>query len=97
MAYAAGGASAAAAAAAAIANATKASGAIVKMNPDQFEKLVMKQTDLVVVVAESGLFSKKLNYLTNYKGLFIYTKSDKPVRLPGRAEIIHADNIWIPG
>lgn len=98
MAHAGGAAAGAAAAqAAAIAQATKASGAIVKMRPDQFEKLIARQTDVVVVVAESGLFKKKLNYLTNYKGLFLYTKSEKPIRLPNKVEIINADTIWIPG
>ncbi len=89
-------AAAAGAHAAAIAQATKASGPIVKMKPDQFEKLVAKQDDLVVVIAESGVFKKKLNYLTNYKGLFLYTKSEKAIRLPNKSEVIQAEKIWIP-
>lgn len=95
MVYGAGG--AAAAAAAAIAQATKASGAIVKMNPDQFQKILKKGEKMVVVVSQSGIFTKKHNYLTSYRGLFFYTSSEQPLSLPGSVETITAEKIWIPG
>jgi len=98
MAYgAASGGAAAAAAAAAIAQATKASGAIVKMKPDQFQKILNKGRDMVVVVAEGGFFTKKSNYLTSYRGLFFYTSSPEPLSLPGSVEVVTAEKIWIPG
>ena len=86
----------AAAAAAAIAQATKASGAIVKLEPDQFQKILNHGKDLLVVVAEGGVFKKKYNYLTSYRGIFFYTTSVQPLSL-NRAETVPADKIWIPG
>jgi hypothetical protein len=93
-----GGAAAAsgAAAAAAIAAATKASGAIVRMHPEEFKKILNKRIDPVVVVAVGGVFKKKHLYLTNYKGLFFYTESPEVLTLPNKAEVILAKKIWVP-
>jgi len=92
-----GGAGAAAAHQAAIAKAIKASGAIVKMEPAEFKKIVDKCEQPLVVSAKGGLFGNKHAYLTSYKGLFFYTLSPEPLNLPGKAEIIAANKIWIPG
>lgn len=86
-----------AAAVAAIAAATKASGAIVRMTAEEFKKILNKRTDPVIVVAVGGVFKKKHQYLTNYKGLFFYTESPEALMLPGKAEVILAKKIWIPG
>ncbi len=91
-----GGASAVAIAAA-IANAIKASGAIVRVEPSDFETIVNRTTEPLVVVAQGGIFSKNFQYLTSYKGLFFFCKSANPVQLPAGAEIVHSKNIWIPG
>ena len=87
----------AAAAAAAIAQAIKASGAIVQLEPFDFEKLLSRDDEPLVVVAEGGFFSTSYQYLTSYKGLFFYAKSPMPLRLPSRAEIVASKKIWIPG
>ena len=92
-----GGAGAAAAHQHAIANATKASGAIVKMDSAEFLKIVNKSEQPLVVTAKSWLFGTKFNYLTNYKGLFFYTSSPEQLNLPGKVEIIAAEKIWVPG
>ncbi len=93
---AAGGAGAAAAAAA-IAAATKASGAIVKMKPEQFRRILDKaDAPLVVTVRSKGLFSGKHKYLTSYKGLFFYTESSEALQLPSKAETVTAEKIWMP-
>ena len=89
------GATGAAAAAAAAAQAIKASGAIVKMKPDQFQLLLDKESVALVVTSERGM-SKKLSYLMNYGGLFFYTTTKEPLRLPESAEIVIAEKIWIP-
>jgi len=94
-----GGAGAAAAHQHAIATALKASGAIVKMDSAEFLKIVNKSepaTGGLVVTAKSWLFGTKYNYLTSYKGLFFHTVTDEPLTLPGKAEIIAADKIWVP-
>jgi hypothetical protein len=86
-----------AAIAAAIANAVKASGAIVKLEQRDFETIVNKTEEPLVVVAEGGLFSKNYQYLTSYKGLFFFCKSSSPVHLPSGVEVIQSKKIWIPG
>jgi hypothetical protein len=88
---------AAAAAAAAIAQAIKASGAIVSVVPDEFLRLVQHQREPLVIHATSGFFSTSYLYLTSYKGLAFFTKSPEPLSLPGGSEVIQARKIWIPG
>jgi len=85
-----------AAAAAAIANATKASGAIVRIDPADFRKIVDRSDSPLVVRAEGGFPSKDYRYLTSYKGLIFYTKSSSELMFGGDVEIILAKNIWIP-
>lgn len=87
---------AAGAAAAAIAQAIKASGAIVRVEPHHFLG-ILKRTDRPLVVhAEGGFFSTNYQYLTAYKGLIFFTKSPSELILPGSAELIIAKKIWIP-
>jgi hypothetical protein len=81
----------------AIANATKASGAIVKLDPQEFMKILNKVNEPIVVAARGGFFNSKFRYLTSYRGLFFYTSSSEKLMLPGKAEIIAAQKIWIPG
>jgi hypothetical protein len=85
-----------AAAAAAAMNAIKASGAIVQVAPEDFQRLVMRLDDPLVVVNESSFFGTRYKYLTAYKGLVFYTKSREPLSVGGRAELIRAKRIWIP-
>jgi hypothetical protein len=94
MAYAGG--SAAAAAHAAIAQAVKASGAIVRVDPEAFMIIASKVDQPLVVMSTGGIFKKDFRYLTSYKGLIFYTKSPSQLMLPGRTELIAAKEIWIP-
>ncbi len=94
---AAGGAAGAAAAAAAVANAIKASGAIVKVDPNDFRKIMEKIDAPLVVRAEGGFLSRKYQYLTAYKGLIFYTKSPSELPFGSGVEIVLAEKIWIPG
>ncbi len=86
-----------AAAAAAIANAIKASGAIVRVEPQDFLTILHKSPSPLVVIAPGGMFQAKYNYLTSYKGLAFFTKSPEPLMLGGNIEVIHAGKIWMPG
>ena len=88
---------AATAAAAAIAQAIKASGAIVKVAPQEFLKIVSRQEEALVVTAETGLFGTSHQYLSSYKGLAFFTKSPDPLNLPGDVELVVSQKIWIPG
>ncbi len=95
MAYGSGGA-AAAARAAAIANAIKASGAIIRVEPDDFLRILSKNSKSLVVMAKGGFLKANYQYLTGYKGLVFFTKSPSPLMLPGDTELVAASKIWIP-
>jgi hypothetical protein len=83
-------------AAAAIAQATKASGAIIDMDPDSFLAIVSRCDRPLVVVASGGLLRKSFRYLVGYKGLAFHTKSKAELMLPGKVEVVAAKSIWIP-
>jgi hypothetical protein len=80
----------------AMAQAIKASGAIVEVLPADFESVVSRQADPLVVVAESGFFRKQYRYLLGHKGLIFYTKSDLPLDFSRDVEVIAAKRIWVP-
>ena len=85
------------AAAAAIAQAIKASGAIVRIKPHYFELILSRVDEPLVVTAEGGFFTTSYQYLTAYKGLIFFAKAGTPLDLPPKAEVIQAEKIWIPG
>jgi hypothetical protein len=91
-----GAAAAGAAAAAAIAQATKASGVIVRLEPDEFQRLLGRLPSPLVVTAVGGFFGPSFKYLTSYKGLAFFTKSPVPVELPSGSEVVEAKTIWMP-
>ena len=91
------GAAAAAAAAAAVAKAIKASGAIVRVEPEEFQKLLGHNAQGLVVHAVGGLFSRGHKYLMGYKGLAFYTSSREAILLPSTCQLVEAKKIWIPG
>lgn len=85
------------AAAAAIAQAVKASGAIVRMEPDGFRQIIYRADNPVVVVAMSRIFGRtSYKYITSYKGLAFYTKSSSQLALGGGIELVAAKTIWVP-
>ena len=90
------GAGTAAAAAAAIAQAIKASGVIVRVEPGDFLAILEHQEGPLVVHATGGFFNTNYQYLTSYKGLAFFTKSDTPMNLPAGTELVQAKKIWIP-
>lgn len=96
MSGAAAGGAGAAAAAAAIARAIKASGAIVELEASEFQKVLHRSEDGVVVHALGGFLRRDHRYLTSYRGLFFYTKSQRQIPLPGTCEMIESKKIWIP-
>ncbi len=91
------GAAAAAAHAAAIARAIKASGAIVKVEPEDFMAILSKTREPLVVMARGGFMKPNYQYLTAYKGVIFFTKSPAQLILPGGVELIASKQIWIPG
>lgn len=84
------------AAAAAIAQATKASGVLIQLEPEEFQRILDLMKEPLVVVSESGIFSTSYRYMTSYKGLAFHTKAPQTLSLPRHAEIILAKRMWIP-
>lgn len=85
-----------AAAQAIIDQAIKASGAIVRVKPEDFFKIVDRVDRPLVVMSISRLLGKAYHYLTSYKGLIFYTKSREQILLKGNTEYIIAKSIYIP-
>ncbi len=83
--------------AAAIAQAIKASGAIVRVEPHDFETILSRVDEPLVVTAQGGFFATSYQYLTAYKGLIFFTKTSTPLKLAPSVEMIEANKIWIPG
>ncbi len=87
----------AAAATVAMAQAIKASSAIVRAEPPEFQTILSKTDRPLLVAAERRIFRRvSYRYLTAYKGLAFFAQSKALLPLPSRAEIIEARNIWIP-
>lgn len=85
------------AATAAIAQAVKASGAIVRMDPNDFLQIVYRAEGPLVVMATSRAFGRtRYKYITSYKGLAFYTKSASQLDLGSGVELVSAKTIWIP-
>ena len=86
------------AAAAAVAQATKASGVIVRLEPEEFQRVLYRIENAVVVVAPAtgGMFSRKHQYLTSWRGLAFYTQAAEGLHLPDGAEVVVAKKIWVP-
>jgi len=87
---------AAAAAAAAIANAIKASGVVVRVEPQDFVNILRRVEKPLVIYNKGGFFSTKHQYLTSYKGFAFYTKTADQIDLAKSVEVIIAERIWIP-
>ncbi|MBI4903327.1 MAG: hypothetical protein HY820_06820 [Acidobacteria bacterium] len=85
------------AAVAAMIQAVKASGVIVRVEPGEFQKLLRREANPLVVTATGGLFSRNYQYLFSHKGLAFYTKSAEQLTLPRETELVNASRIWIPG
>jgi hypothetical protein len=90
------GATAAAAAAAAIANAIKASGVVVRVEPKDFQKILRRVENPLLVYAEGGIFTKNYQYMVSYKGFAFVTKSPAPILLPSGVEVVSAKKLWLP-
>lgn len=91
------GAAGAAAAQAAIQEAIKASGAIVKIEPNEFSNLISKMDDgIVIEKGDNGFFDSGYKYSTSYKGFIFYCKSKNQITILSKLEKIKAKRIWVP-
>lgn len=79
-----------------IADAIKACGTLVRVEPQDFLKIVEKQEHPLVVRKAGGAFSQSIKYLTSYKGLAFHCKSQVELTLPANVELINARKFSIP-
>lgn len=94
---AAGGGAGAAAAASAIASAIKASGALVQIEPRDFEALVQHIAEpLVLHQGTGGMFARTHRYATSYRGFIFFAKSKDVLFLPDRVQLLPVKKIWMP-
>jgi len=89
--------SSAAAVQAAIAQAIKASGVLVKVDPEDFNNILRKVEKPLVICSTGGIIRTNYQYLTSYKGFAFYTKCPVPLEFSPKIEVIIANKIWIPG
>jgi hypothetical protein len=82
---------------AAMIQAVKASGTIVRVGPEEFERLLHRQKEPLVVHSVGGVFTTRHLYLMSFKGLAFFTKSPEPLHLPGGSDVVEAKSIWVPG
>ena len=82
-------------AAVAAADALKAMGSIVCVEPRNFLAILEKSQELLVVHSPAGFFSKH-KYLTSYKGLVFFTKTSTTLAIPASVELIEAKKILLP-
>lgn len=86
----------AASGAAAAVEAIKASGAIVRVGPEDFLYLLSQARDPLVVMSQGGFLRRYWHYLFGYKGLVFYARSSDELSLPPGVELVYAKKIWIP-
>jgi len=92
-----GGASAAVVAASdSIANAVKACGTLIHVEPNEFIKVLTFQKNPLIVRTKGGFISTSYKYLTSYKGLAFFCKSRTELHLPAESQLIHANKMAIP-
>lgn len=75
-----------AAVAAAIANAIKASGVVVRIEPQDFVSILRKIDKPLIVYTQGRLFSRNHRYLTSYKGFAFFTMQRDSNRSFGKRE-----------
>jgi hypothetical protein len=80
----------------AIAEAIKASGAVVRVSPENFTMILSKNEKPLVVISERKFIVTSYQYMTSYRDFIFYTKTKLPIPLTSNVEVIKAKTIWIP-
>lgn len=85
----------AAGAAAAIANALKAMGVVVAVEPAEFLQ-ILGRCEQPMVVHSPRAFLTKHKYLTSYRGFCFFTQSGEELLIPLSVEIVESKKIFVP-
>lgn len=83
-------------AAVAIAQAIKAAGIFVQVEPRDFQQILYRAERPLVVVSKVGVLNKKHQYLLSHRGFVFSTKSESQIHLPAGAEVVTANKVWMP-
>jgi hypothetical protein len=83
-------------AAAVIAQAIKACGVLVQVETPEFQKIVDRQKEPLVITGEGGFLTTTYKYLCSYRGICFYAQSTSPIHIPANADVIVANKIWMP-
>jgi hypothetical protein len=84
------------ASAAVIMQAIRAPGVMVRIEPDEFLRILARQQEPLVVHGTGGILNTYYRYLNSYKGLAFFCETVNPLELPANCEIINARQIWAP-
>jgi hypothetical protein len=87
------------AAAAAAMQAKVAMGMLVRVAPDEFQRLVERQDNPLVVRAAKRkvlFFEIPWRYMTPYRGLAFWTQSPTPLSFRPEIEFVEAEQIYVP-
>lgn len=78
--------------------AAASAGAMVRLEPADFLRLVDQSENPVVVYANFRLIFTvwSHHYVMPYKGLTVVTRSAQPLLLPKAVELIQAKSMWLP-
>lgn len=79
-----------------VANAIKACGTIVRVEPEEFLKILALQTNPLVIESSGGFFVTTYRYLTSYRGLAFHCKCRSELWLPSGVELIKAKKMSVP-
>lgn len=77
-------------------HAIKACGSIISIAEIEFQAIVARSENPLVVWASGGFFSTSYKYLTSYRGLTFFCKSKSEITFPQNVELINAKKISIP-
>ncbi len=79
-----------------IQNALRVNGAFVRLSPEDFQNLLNRSEDLIVVTSKTGIFNNTYLFLTSYKGLIFYCKNKEQISIPSKHEKLHSESITLP-
>jgi len=66
------------------------------LGDSDFEAILNKTKDPLVIYTKGGFLSANHQYLTSYKGFVFFAKCSEPINLPSSAEVVQSKRIWIP-
>jgi hypothetical protein len=81
---------------AAMIQAIRASGAIVRVEARDFDRIVRSAGDALVIRARPSAFSRKYHYMTSYRGFIFYTRTREQLQFASSVEVIEAKTVYAP-